>query len=135
MIEQVKQVVVIRRDLNMRRGKEIAQGGHGFTNWLLMEAIRSYETKTPFHFTEEQFAWVANGRVTKIVLQADSESHLEQIYESAKEAGLYAHLVIDSGLTEFNGVPTKTVVSIGPDFASKIDKITGPQGKFPLKLY
>lgn len=119
----------------MRRGKEIAQGGHGFTNWLLMEAIRSFQTQTPFQFTEAQLRWWNNDRVTKIVLQADSEQQLDQVYQLAKEAGLDTHLVIDSGLTEFNGVPTKTVVTIGPDFSTKIDEITGPNGKIPLKLY
>jgi len=29
-----KQVIVIRRDLKMRRGKEIAQGAHASTAWL-----------------------------------------------------------------------------------------------------
>ncbi len=30
----MKQVIVIRRDLKMRRGKEIAQGAHASMAWL-----------------------------------------------------------------------------------------------------
>jgi PTH2 family peptidyl-tRNA hydrolase len=126
---------VLRNDLKTRRGKEIAQGGHGFTNWLLQEAIRSWETKTPFNFTEEQLLWWLPGNVAKIALQAKDETELDEVHRLAKEAGLPVHLVIDSGLTEFHGVPTKTVLSIGPAFASKIDEITGPNGKIPLRLY
>jgi PTH2 family peptidyl-tRNA hydrolase len=133
--KKVKHVVVIRRDLKMRRGKEIAQGGHGFTNWLLMEAIHSYETQTPFRFSSVQLEWWKNQSVTKIVLQAESEEQLREVYRLAKEAGLNAHLVIDSGFTEFNDIPTETVVSIGPDLSDRIDKITGPEGKIPLKPY
>ncbi len=118
----------------MRRGKEDAQTGHGFSNWLLMEAIHSYQTQTPFRFHPPEIEWWQNQRITKIVLQAESEEQLEEVYRLAKEAGLNnTHLVVDSGLTEFHGIPTKTVVSIGPDFADKIDAITGPQGKIPLK--
>ena len=133
-MDKVKQVVVVRRDLKMRRGKEIAQGGHGFMNWLLVEAVRSWHTGNPVQLTLPQVAWVED-RITKVVLQVDSEEQLEKVYVLAKEAGLDAHLVVDSGVTEFGGVPTKTVVSIGPDWASKIDQITGPEGKVPLKPY
>jgi PTH2 family peptidyl-tRNA hydrolase len=34
-------------------------------------------------------------------------------------------LIIDSGKTEFGGVPTKTCLAIGPDYSEKIDKVTG----------
>ena len=118
----------------MRRGKEDAQTGHGFTNWLLMEAIRSYKTQTPFQFNPTEIEWWENQRVTKIVLQAESQEQLEEVYRLAQEAGLQnVHIVVDSGLTEFHGVPTKTVVSIGPDWSEAIDEITGPEGKIPLK--
>lgn len=43
---------------------------------------------------------------------------------------VHDNLITDSGLTEFGGVPTKTVCAIGPDYDEKIDKITGH-----LKLY
>jgi peptidyl-tRNA hydrolase len=33
--DDVKQVIVIRRDLKMRRGKEIAQGAHASGAWLM----------------------------------------------------------------------------------------------------
>ena len=39
--DDVKQVIVIRRDLKMRRGKEIAQGAHASSAWLVSAAQRS----------------------------------------------------------------------------------------------
>ena len=54
----------------------------------------------------------------------DSEEELLKIYEKAKKAKLPCSLITDSGKTEFNGVPTNTVVVIGPDKSTKIDKIT-----------
>lgn len=43
-----KQVIVIRRDLNMRRGKEIAQGGHAACGWLA-DKVRLLHTTNHFY--------------------------------------------------------------------------------------
>src|SRR5258708_3122059 len=46
MMEQnVKQVIVIRKDLGMRRGKEISQGAHASIAWLTsrLEPSRHYD--------------------------------------------------------------------------------------------
>lgn len=119
----------------MRRGKEIAQGGHGFANWLLQEAIRSHQTQTPFQFNPSQLAWCMEDNIPKVVLESDSEEKFEEIADLARKANLDTHVVVDSGKTEFHGVPTKTVLSIGPDWNEKIDAITGKTGKIPLKIY
>jgi PTH2 family peptidyl-tRNA hydrolase len=34
-------------------------------------------------------------------------------------------LILDSGVTEFGGVPTNTAVAVGPDQVGKVDAITG----------
>lgn len=130
----VKQVLVIRRDLGMRRGKEIAQGSHAscapLSN-LLREIIST--RKVP-RISDALKEWI-EGSFAKVTLQAKDEEELLAVYQAAKEAGLPAFLITDSGKTEFDGVPTKTAISIGPEVASKIDKITGPNGSHPLKLY
>ena len=59
-----------------------------------------------------------------------SEEELLSIFEEAKSAGLESNIITDAGRTEFDGEPTKTAVSIGPNDAKAIDKITGD-----LKLY
>ena len=42
-----KQVIVIRRDLRMRRGKEIAQGAHAATAWLAELVIQQLTPDRP----------------------------------------------------------------------------------------
>ena len=44
-MNQPKQVIVIRRDLNMRRGKEIAQGAHGSCSWLAEKVWKLNKTR------------------------------------------------------------------------------------------
>jgi len=123
----VKQVIVIRRDLKMRRGKEISQGSHAAMMWL-SERLRRFMYGNP-HLTEEEMEWMA-GTFTKITLQVDSEEALLEIFNKARDKGLTAFLVTDSGKTEFDGVPTITALAIGPHEAEKIDEITKD-----LKLY
>jgi len=122
-MQEVKQVIVIRRDLKMRRGKEIAQGAHAAMIWM-SEAMRSKK-----HLTNEQREWL-DGSFTKITLQVNSEEELLDVFNRAKLKGLTVHMVTDAGKTEFDGVPTRTALAIGPHEESKINEITGD-----LKLY
>lgn len=116
MNEPTKQVIVMRRDLKMRRGKEIAQGSHASMAFI----IQRLENFQP-NLAEKD--WL-EGIFAKICVRVNSEEELMDIYEKAKEAGLEVHLITDAGKTEFHGEPTKTCLAIGPDYASKIDPIT-----------
>lgn len=114
-----KQVIVMRRDLGMRRGKEIAQGAHASLLWLPLR-IR----QPGYTFTEAERRWL-DGAFTKVCVRVDSEEDLLGVVRVAQEAGVLVHLVVDAGRTEFHGVPTPTCCAIGPDFAERIDPITG----------
>ena len=96
----------------------VAQGSHasgGFmrTNW-----------RAGIPPNKIQQRWFNEGQA-KICVRCDSEEHLLQIEAQALAADLDCFLITDAGHTEFNGVPTKTCLAIGPDLAEKIDKITG----------
>lgn len=123
-----KQVIVIRRDLGMRRGKEIAQGCHSSIAFLTRK-LQSGAKISLSSFSKPVQEWIESG-FAKVCVQVQSEEELLEVYQNAKNAKLEAHLVTDSGRTEFDGVPTKTCCAIGPDKVEKIDAITGH-----LKLY
>jgi PTH2 family peptidyl-tRNA hydrolase len=116
----IKQVIVIRRDLKMRRGKEITQGAH---------ASMAFMIESNGNFDQIISNWLLSGQ-TKITLQIQSEEELVSLHELAKMKGLRSHLITDAGRTEFDGIPTKTCLAIGPNKSEKIDKLTGN-----LKLY
>jgi PTH2 family peptidyl-tRNA hydrolase len=135
----VKQVIVIRRDLKMRRGKEIAQGAHASSEWLA-ERVRNSETSahaksgawrlyTSPSFTEAETAWLT-GNFRKVTCQVQTEEELRDLHDQAFQLGITARLVTDAGLTEFGGVPTVTALAIGPDYADRVDLVTGK-----LELY
>lgn len=121
--KSVKQVILIRRDLKMRRGKEIAQGSHASMSFLCRRLQKN--RKLALHeLTPAERAWM-EGSFAKVTLQVESEEQLLEIHRKAQAAGLESHLITDSGRTEFHGQPTHTAVAIGPDYSDKIDAITG----------
>ena len=116
MANERKQVIVLRKDLNMRKGKMVAQGAHASLGAILRDG--------KLKKSKDIDAWL-EGRFTKICVSVNSEEELLEVYQDAKRAGLICSLITDAGLTEFDGVPTKTAVAVGPGVPSKIDKITG----------
>ena len=113
----------MRKDLNMRKGKMAAQASHASMGAILQNSIRTHDSII-IELTEKTRNWFLD-KFTKICVSVNSEEELDQIYKNAKSAGLNVCLITDAGLTEFNGVPTKTCLCIGPDITSDIDKITG----------
>lgn len=113
----------------MQRGKEIAQGQHGSLSFLArrLRLIEDGQENRTYgcELTDEEIEWLFSESFTKIAVRVDSEAELMDIYNKAKAEGLEVHLITDSGKTVFNGVPTKTCLTIGPHEASRIDKITG----------
>lgn len=136
----VKQVIVIRRDLKMRRGKECSQAAHAAMiwltsrirtkpNWIIRFFLWLFRRTAAIRLSTEEQEWI-DGSFTKITLQVDSQDELLRYYTMAKSKGLTVSLVTDAGKTEFNGVPTFTAIAIGPHEASRIDEVTRS-----LKLY
>lgn len=150
-MSKVKQVILMRTDLNMRRGKQIAQGAHASLAVILnMGTIGSndeglfettdvvnedYSTGDYYKLnisSEENpyiYKWIT-GAFTKVCVVVSSEEELDAILEKAKAANLPHVKMIDNGDTEFHGKKTATCGCIGPAPAEKIDPITGH-----LKLY
>lgn len=123
-METVKQVLVWRADLNVRKGKFGSQMAHASISFLIdrikcKNGIISFEQD----FSIEEQRWLQES-FTKVCLKVTSEQELFDVYNKAKEAGLTAHLIVDNGATEFHGVKTPTAVAIGPHVQSKFEGIT-----------
>ena len=125
-MSNVKQVIILRKDLNMRKGKMVAQGAHA-SMAVLLNAGGQYADKRMEYvisMDDDMKEWIT-GRFTKICVSVDSEQQLLFVHSAAENAKLPCSLIKDAGLTEFDGVPTYTAVAIGPAQSDEIDKITG----------
>jgi PTH2 family peptidyl-tRNA hydrolase len=127
-----KQIIVLRKDLNMTKGKMVAQGSHASLGVILDMMIKQEHT-TPIPHTSLSLIvpsdsplsdWLT-GIFTKVCLYVNSEEELDEICRQADAAGLPVKMIVDRGLTMFHGIPTKTCIAIGPDENEKIDAITG----------
>jgi PTH2 family peptidyl-tRNA hydrolase len=131
----IKQVIVMRKDLNMRKGKMVAQGAHAamkvFFNMIITRTTNpdfdsiTYSLLLPPGETGKNVsAWI-EGIFKKICCSVDSEEELLKVHIAAQEKGIPCALIQDAGITEFGGVPTYTCCAIGPAKAELIDPITG----------
>jgi len=121
----IKQVIVMRKDLNMRKGKMIAQGSHACLKIFFDRMYKCEDSNEYILNTTPQIREWIEGLFTKICVSVNSIDELIEIYEKALENQIPTSLIEDSGLTEFKGVKTITCCAIGPDDSEKIDKITG----------
>lgn len=129
-----KQIIVVRKDLNMRKGKIASQAAHASMAVILNNGKYYFWCDEDNNEVCNEFIldlkgkdvlsrWL-KGSFTKICVYVNSEEELVSVYEQAKAAGLLCSMIEDNGATEFNGVKTKTCCAIGPDFPEKIDPIT-----------
>ena len=118
----MKQVIILRADLNMSAGKAAAQASHA-SLMAFLQTAQKYPNKI-----EE---WFKTGQ-GKIILQVNSENELKQIHAELTgdpTGPAICYLVRDSGLTELKEMEY-TALGIGPFNKDYIDGFTKQ-----LKLY
>jgi PTH2 family peptidyl-tRNA hydrolase len=124
----VKQVIVMRRDLGMTRGKEIAQGAHASMAVLLNRSNRYIgfdgAAETRIEHWPELTEWL-DSSFAKICVRVESEQELLDIIAKARAADLPVAEIRDRGFTMFHGVETLTCCAIGPVKSEVVDQITG----------
>jgi PTH2 family peptidyl-tRNA hydrolase len=110
---EFKQVLVIRTDLKMSRGKIAVQTAH---------AAVSAAEEARKHKPTAWRKWLWEGQ-KKVAVKVSGEPALLALREKAEKAGLPFHLIRDQGLTELPP-GTVTALGIGPARADTVDKLT-----------
>ncbi len=135
---KAKQMIVMRRDLKMRKGKIAAQAGHACVEAVLMalakegrlDQVRVNDAGTWVYLDDEATEATAlsdwfDAGVAKVCVYVDSEEELLDLAARGRELGFVYALVRDAGLTEFHGESTFTCLAFEPLRASQIDPLTG----------
>ena len=105
-----KQVIIIRQDLKLPKGKAAAQAAHASVKAVMNSDKQKVQ------------AWDEEG-MAKIVLKTENEKSLLKLLQEAKDQGIKTAMITDAGKTVV-APGTKTCIAIGPDEEEKIDEIT-----------
>lgn len=106
-----KQVILVREDLKLPKGKLAAQSSHASVDATLKSDRKIVNL------------WKKEGG-KKVILKVKDEKELVSYKELADDAGLKTALITDAGRTVLEP-GTVTCLGIGPDLEEKIDKISG----------
>lgn len=134
---RAKQMLIVRRDLKMRKGKIAAQASHASVEAVLKAILREGRCGQ-LRAREEGYVyldapegaespltdWFRYG-MAKICVYVDSEEELLALDARAREAGVITALILDAGMTEFHGEPTYTALAFEPLEAARADELTG----------
>lgn len=108
-----KQVIILRSDLGMGKGKLCAQCAHASIESFLKSKSKNST------LTQE---WLDSG-MPKVVLKIDNEKELIALFERAKRE-VPACLITDAGRTQIEP-GSKTAVGLGPFDEKVLDRYTG----------
>lgn len=114
MVEEIKMVVIVRKDLDLGKGKMAAQAAHAAVTATL------YAMK---HEKRLFRKWIDGGQ-KKVVLRAENLNILHRYKGAIESAGIKTFMITDAGLTQ---IPPGTVTCLGtiPVESSLVDPITG----------
>jgi len=113
-MNKYKQVIVMRADLRMSKGKMAVQASHAAVSAL--RRAEKLDDKVIKH-------WEKYGQ-KKIVLQVAGVKELQDLKKKCDELKIPSVIITDAGLTELKS-GTVTALGVGPAEEKKIDKITG----------
>ncbi|MDF1539359.1 MAG: peptidyl-tRNA hydrolase Pth2 [Candidatus Thorarchaeota archaeon] len=109
-----KQVIAVRIDLGMSKGKTAVQVAHG--------SVGAAEKARVSH-QDVWKSWLREGQ-KKVAVKVDSEEEILDLMKKAAMNNLPYSVIRDAGMTELPP-GTTTVIGIGPAKAEDIDKVTG----------
>ena len=107
---EYKQVILVRADLKLPKGKMAAQAAHASVSAVLKSSKKLVGD------------WSHEG-MKKIVLKVANKAELLKYRNLADDAGLKSALIQDAGRTVVEP-GTMTCLGIGPDDEEKIDEVT-----------
>jgi len=107
----LKQVIAVRADLKLGKGKLAAQVAHA--------SIGAYR----YAGGEAKAAWEYDGE-KKVVVKAKDIDELISMQKKARALGIPCALITDAGMTQVEA-GTVTALGLGPAEEAELDKVTG----------
>ena len=123
-MENIKQLIIVRKDLEMPAGKLAAQVSHASLLSFLNSLDKNIEKNKETYILDKNsysYDWI-HGSFAKVVLGVKNENQLLKYKKIAEENGIPFALITDEGRTCFDGEPTITCLGVGPYDNDTLDK-------------
>src|SRR3989344_2809593 len=104
---ELKQVILVRGDLKMPKGKMAIQACHASVEAALRSDVDKLQS------------WRKQG-MKKVILKVKDKKELIKYNQMAKDSGFTTALITDAGKTYFD-TATTTCLAIGPDEEDNLD--------------
>lgn len=117
MEEQVKQVIVVRNDLPIKKAKLISQIVKASLKFILENNTSSRNDKLFVELTQAEAEWTLDENNKLIILSVDSEDKLNDLIFKANLRGVEVHFIADDN--------NLICAAFGPDKIDVINDITG----------
>jgi peptidyl-tRNA hydrolase len=126
MASELKQVILVRRDLKLKRASAAALVAKVSAEFLFENDESDVDDKLEVNLSPHEVSWLRSGS-TRIVLGVSSESTLRNLLFRAEVLGIQSYALegpIPESLDK-DGVSEIICAALGPDESDKIDEITG----------
>jgi len=129
-MSDVKQVVVVRKDLQWKRGKLASQVAQAAMQFLLDNNEAERNDEVVIRLTPAEASWLS-GSFSSVVVGVDSEDALRNLIFRAQLADIEVHPTFAGNIEELeeerddDDSPKLTCAAFGPCEAEDIDKLTG----------
>lgn len=123
-MNDVKQVIVVRKDINIKKGRLAAYVAEASILFLVENNESDRHDELAIKLNPEESIWLREGR-SRIVLGINSGDGLRDLLLKAELDGVEAHPLIVQDRSEFDGDRTLVCASFGPASSQDLSKIIG----------
>lgn len=114
MMNNVKQVIVVRSDINMKRSELASQVAAASIKFLLENNEADRGNQMFVTLSDNETSWLT-GSLSQEIVGVDSEEQLQNIMMRAEMMGIETHFASRGS--------TLTCVALGPDNANVLEKL------------
>ena len=122
-MKDIKQVIVVRKDLNLRKTELASQVATASMGFLLENNESKRNDEINVKLSNEEVMWL-NGSFEKIIVGVDSEQDLRELMFKAEMEGVGVYPVLGRTKNKFDDT-TITCAALGPDDSNVIGHLTG----------
>ncbi len=120
----MKQVIVVRKDLDLKKGKLAAYVAHVSMRFLLDNNEADRGDEFTIKLSPEEAVWIREGS-TRVIYTVNSEDALRDLLFRAEIDGIESYPLQVQSPDEFSGDKTLVCAAFGPASSDELSRLVG----------